>query len=127
MDLYPTILDDRWRRGRPGAQRRGRRPQPRAAPEGRRRRPGRDALYWHFPHYYATTTPVGAVRQGNLKLLEYFEDDRVELYDLAADLSEEHDLAESRPEDASRLRGLLHDWRQQIDAQMPTRNPDRNP
>ncbi len=48
----------------------------------------RDALYWHFPHYYPTTTPVSAVRAGDWKLIEYFEGDRVELYNLRDDLSE---------------------------------------
>ena len=46
----------------------------------------RDALFFHYPHYYATTTPVSAVRAGDWKLLEFFEDNHIELYDLHDDL-----------------------------------------
>src|SRR5207237_72259 len=47
---------------------------------------GRDALYFHFPHYYVTTAPVSAIRAGDWKLLEYLEDNRLELYNLHDDL-----------------------------------------
>ncbi len=80
----------------------------------------RDALYFHYPHYYPTTTPASAIRQRDWKLLEYFEDDHVELYDLEHDLGEEHDLAGEQPERASQLRDKLHAWRRQINAQVPT-------
>ncbi|REJ97931.1 MAG: DUF4976 domain-containing protein [Planctomycetota bacterium] len=80
----------------------------------------RDALYFHYPHYYPTTSPVGAIRQRDWKLLEYFEDDRVELYNLKDDQGEAHDLAAKHPKRAKQLRDKLHAWRQQIDAQMPT-------
>ncbi|MCA9192094.1 MAG: sulfatase [Planctomycetales bacterium] len=82
------------------------------------------ALFFHYPHYYPTTTPVGAIRMGDYKLLEYFEDDRLELYDLAADLGESNNLAATHADLADRLRLRLSDWRQKIDAQMPTPNPD---
>jgi arylsulfatase A-like enzyme len=65
---------------------------------------GRDALFFHFPHYYPTTTPVSAVREGDWKLLEYFEDDHVELYHLSEDVGERRDLAAERPEKANQLR-----------------------
>ena len=61
---------------------------------------------------------------GDYKLLEYFEDDRLELYDLAADLGESNNLAATHADLADRLRLRLSDWRQKIDAQMPTPNPD---
>jgi arylsulfatase A-like enzyme len=83
-----------------------------------------DGLYFHYPHYYATTTPVSAVRSGDWKLLEYFEDQRLELYNLAEDLGETSNLAEKHPETAQALRDALHRWRKQVDAQMPTSNPD---
>ncbi len=81
----------------------------------------RDALYFHYPHYYPTTTPVGAIRQRDWKLLEYFEDDRVELYHLADDLGERHNLAKKEPERAAQLRDKLHAWRRDVQAQMPAR------
>jgi arylsulfatase A-like enzyme len=83
----------------------------------------REALYFHYPHYYHTTTPVGAVRARDWKLLEYFEDNRVELYNLANDLSEKQNLAQQMPEKAAELRQWLHTWRQSVDAAMPTPNP----
>ena len=60
---------------------------------------GRDALFWHYPHYHKTR-PYGAVRQGNLKLIEFFENGKLELYDLESDPKESRDLAESQPEKA---------------------------
>jgi arylsulfatase A len=82
----------------------------------------RQNLYWHYPHYYPTTTPVGAIRQGYWKLLEYFEDNHIELYDLSNDIGERNDLAEKMPEKAEELRKSLDAWRKDVKAQMPTRN-----
>ena len=85
----------------------------------------RDTLYFHYPHYYPTTTPVSAIRSGDWKLLEYFEDGRVELFDLATDPGEKVDLASDKPEIANRLRRNLNKWRESVDAQLPTPNPER--
>jgi arylsulfatase A-like enzyme len=88
----------------------------------------RDALFWHYPHYSNQGgKPGGAVRRGDLKLIESYEDGRVELYDLAHDLGERHDLAAERPDDAARLRTRLADWRRSVDAQMPRPNPEYDP
>ncbi|MDH4045560.1 MAG: sulfatase [Gemmatimonadota bacterium] len=82
-------------------------------------------LFWHFPHYHGSGNhPSGAVRDGNYKLLEWFEDGRVELYDLAADSTETNDVSDTQPEVAERLLALLHNWRAQIGARMPKPNPD---
>lgn len=83
----------------------------------------RDALFFHFPHYYDTTTPVSAVRCRDWKLLEFFEDDRAELYNLACDPGERVNLAEQRPEKASELRQLLGAWRDSVNASRPRQNP----
>ncbi len=90
--------------------------------EPRNRLP-REALYFHYPHYYATTSPVSAIREGDWKLLEYFEDNHLELYNLREDLGESRDLAGQQPEQAARLRARLHAWRQQVGAQSPVPNP----
>ncbi|MCL5742423.1 MAG: sulfatase [Acidobacteria bacterium] len=87
-------------------------------------RSGRDELYFHYPHYYATTTPVSAVRSGTWKLLEFLEDNHVELYDLAKDIGEKDDLAARMPRKAGELRQRLHAWRESVAAQMPRPNPD---
>ena len=88
---------------------------------------GRDALYFHYPHYYETTTPAGAVRAGDWKLLEYFEDGRTELYNLSADPGEERDLASFEPARAAELRTRLARWRAEVGARMPTVNPAPRP
>jgi len=82
----------------------------------------RDTLYWHYPHYYPTTSPVSSIRQGDWKLLHYYEDDHVELFDLADDLGESKDLAKARPELAGKLRKQLDAILNDADAQFPTRN-----
>jgi len=80
----------------------------------------RDALYWHYPHYHALgATPHGAIRAGKWKLIEFYEDMHIELYDLDHDLGEQHDLADAMPKVADRLRDQLHQWRQSVGAQMP--------
>jgi arylsulfatase A-like enzyme len=85
---------------------------------------GREALYWHYPHYSPQEGfPSGAIRVGNLKLVEFFEDMHVELYDLEADISESNDLAGEMPEKATELRDRLHEWRESVGAQMPTPAP----
>jgi arylsulfatase A-like enzyme len=93
----------------------------------------RDALYWHFPGYLGAnandwrTTPGGAIRVGDFKLLEYFEDNHVELYNLKDDLSQQHDLAQSDPDKAKQLHAKLVAWRESMHAKMPTPNtPEPN-
>ncbi len=90
-------------------------------------------LGWHFPAYleaYAQgdgpwrTTPVGALRKGRYKLLEFFEDGRRELYDLEQDPGEEHDLAAAKPELVESLQGELDAWRARTGAVVPR---ERNP
>ena len=83
------------------------------------------ALYWHYPHYgNQGGTPSGAVRAGAWKLIEFFETDRVELYDLSSDLAEQHDLAAQEQQRAADMREALHAWRARTGARMPTPNPD---
>lgn len=78
-------------------------------------------LFWHFPHYHGSgNRPGGAIRAGDLKLIEWFEDGKIELYDLSNDLGERHDLSKTRPADAKRLLQLLKDWRTKVGANIPT-------
>jgi arylsulfatase A len=91
----------------------------------------RDELFWHYPHYQhyqlGGTTPYGAIRKGDFKLIEFFDDMRVELYNLKDDIGEQHNLAVQMPEKVEQLRNRLHAWRQEVGAQMPTRNPNYDP
>ncbi|MFC1604641.1 sulfatase [Planctomycetota bacterium] len=84
----------------------------------------REFLYWHYPHYYPTTSPVSSIRQGEWKLLEYFEDNHIELYNLKKDIGEQNDLAKAMPEKAEELRKHLDAWRTAVDAQVPKKNPN---
>ena len=82
-------------------------------------------LFWHYPHYSNQGGgPYGAVRVGNYKLIEWYEDGRSELFDLRKDLSETNNLAAQMPERVTALRGQLHEWRKAVHAAMPTPNPD---
>ena len=82
------------------------------------------ALFWHYPHYYPTTTPVSAVRQGDWKLLEFLEDGHLELYNLKEDQSEQNNLAQINPQKSKELLELLNEWRNEVDAPMPRPNSD---
>ncbi|MGE0761149.1 MAG: sulfatase [Pirellulaceae bacterium] len=84
--------------------------------------PSRD-LFFHYPHYYETTTPVSAIRSGAWKLLEYFEDGRRELYNLAEDPTESRDVSREHRQVANDLYGRLAAWRNAVDAQLPSENP----
>jgi arylsulfatase A-like enzyme len=121
-DWFPTLLDVAGvrRDGLPGIDGVSLEPLLRGGTslEGR-------ALHWHYPHYHpGGATPHGAIREGPWRLVEFFEDDRVELYHLVDDPEEKKDLAAERPEKAKELRAKLIQWRRATGAQMPTANPD---
>ena len=82
-------------------------------------------VFWHYPHYgNQGGTPACAVRLGDFKLIEFFEDGHLELYHLGDDISEETNLASSNPEITSQLHKILVDWRNQVGAILPKANPD---
>lgn len=85
----------------------------------------REALYWHYPHYHpGGATPYSAIRAADFKLIEWFEDERVELYDLKSDPGEQRDLSKSDPKRTASLRTRLAAWRRSVGAQMPSPNPN---
>ena len=87
--------------------------------------PEREAIFWHYPHYgNQGGSPGGAIRQGDWKLIEFYEDNRIELYNLKQDPGEQHELAALEPRWASELLQRLHAWRASLGAAMPTPNPD---
>lgn len=82
------------------------------------------SLYWHYPHYHAGGDgPYSAIRSGNHRLIEFHEDERLRLFDLAADIGEQNDLAAQEPDRARAMHSKLQQWRTSLAAQMPTRNP----
>jgi arylsulfatase A-like enzyme len=85
-------------------------------------------LFWHYPHYSDQGgRPSGAVRLGDWKLIEFFEDGHLELFNLRSDLGEQRNLAVREKERASKLLTLLRDWRSSVRAAMPTPNPQFDP
>jgi arylsulfatase A-like enzyme len=85
----------------------------------------RTTLYWHYPHYgNQGGSPGGAIRDGNWKLIEFFEDRHVELFNLRDDPEESNDLAGKMTEKAAALREKLAAWCASVAAEMPTPNPD---
>ncbi len=86
----------------------------------------RESLFWHLPHYHHST-PAGAMRQGDWKLLEFFEDGALELYRLSDDLGEGTNLAARFPERTQAMHAALKAWRKEVQAQMPQQNPAYDP
>lgn len=99
---------------------------------------GRPAIFWHFPAYLQgkgdpsggpfRTTPAGAIRMGRWKLVEWFETGRLELYDLHDDIGETQNLTASHPQKANELHVAMKQWRDEINAPVPTTpNPRYSP
>jgi arylsulfatase A-like enzyme len=85
-------------------------------------------LFWHYPHYSNQGgPPCGTIRKGDWKLIEWYEDNRVELFNLRQDMGEKKDLAANSPEKRDELRSELQAWRQTVHADMPTPNPNFDP
>ncbi len=85
----------------------------------------REGLYWHYPHYgNQGGTPGSSIRAGDYKLIKFYEDNRVELYNLRKDISENNDLSEIYPGVKEELEDKLNGWITQIDAKLPKPNPD---
>lgn len=125
VDIYPTVLEIAGVDGDPSHNQR----VDGASLAALLRNPdsglSRDTLYWHYPHYHnGGATPYSAMRDGDLRLVHFYENDRVELYDLSEDVGEERDLAGTMPEKAQELLDQLNAWRAEVGAQPPVPNPD---
>ncbi|MEZ6142467.1 MAG: sulfatase [Zavarzinella sp.] len=82
----------------------------------------RESIYFHYPHYawHRSNRPGGAVRSGNFKLIRRYDDQSLELYDLAKDPGEKQNLADTMPAQAKKLNLQLENWLKTTAAQMPT-------
>ncbi len=90
--------------------------------------PKRPALYWHYPHYSNQGgAPGGAVRAGDWKLIEFYEDGRLELYNLKDDIGERRNLIKEESRRGAELHAMLKRWRNQVNATMPSPNPAYDP
>ena len=85
----------------------------------------REALYWHYPHYSNQGgIPGGAIRMGDFKLIERYEDGQVHLYNLKDDIGERKDLREQHPDRVKKMRTKLHQWYKEVGAKFLRRNGD---
>tara|TARA_Y100000588_G_C14183128_1_gene894623 strand:- start:631 stop:1470 length:840 start_codon:yes stop_codon:yes gene_type:complete len=88
----------------------------------------RGAIYWHYPHYgNQGNAPTAAVREGDWKLIEWYEDNRKELFNLREDIGEKNNLAKKHPDKVNILAAKLAAWRKQTGARMPTPNNKFDP
>ncbi len=119
MDFFPTILDAA-----------GLAPEPVTPMDGESLRPlleqsgslQREAIFFHYPNYafHGQNRLGGAIRQGDYKLIEFYDDGSVELYNLDNDIGEQHDLAPQEPELAAAMKAELDRWLEASGARMPT-------
>lgn len=85
-------------------------------------------IFWHYPHYSNQgCTPGCAVREGKYKLLEFFEDGRLELYNVYDDIGEQHDLSKQFPDIVKELKSKLDAWKIEVGAKIPQVNKDWKP
>ncbi|WP_281614753.1 sulfatase [Flammeovirga sp. SubArs3] len=84
----------------------------------------REAIYFHYPHYHHINSmgPAGAIRMGDYKLVERFEDMSYELFDLKNDIGETKNISKEHPELTAKMKQKLHEWREKTGAIMPTKN-----
>ncbi|MBI3850017.1 MAG: sulfatase [Verrucomicrobia bacterium] len=132
VDLYPTLLEVAGASPSPNYPLDGE-SYLKLLTSGGKATLNREAIYWHFPGYLGAgentwrTTPVGAIRSGDWKLLEFFEDGRLELYNLRDDLGEKNNLVAKLPDKVRELHAKLVAWRQELKAPMPTKNTEQRP
>jgi arylsulfatase A-like enzyme len=125
-DLYPTCLAAAGLPSRPSQHLDGRNMQPLFAGKASL---GREALFWHFPHYngHPSSVPSSVIRKGAWKLIETFDPEGLELYNLGEDLSETRNFADEKPDLVRQLHRELDVWRRDIGAEMMRPNPNYDP
>lgn len=125
-DLYPTCLAAAGLPARPHQHQDGVNLQPVLAGEGM---VAARSLFWHYPHYneHPSSVPSSVIRKGDWKLIETFDPEGIELYNLATDLSETKNLAADQQAKVAELRHELDGWRKDVGAEMMKPNPDYDP
>lgn len=85
-------------------------------------------LFWHFPHYTNQgSRPCGAMRDGDWLLVEYYDENRTELYEVAVDVAEKTDVARFEPSRVAKMTAALAAWRKSVGAQENRPNPYFDP
>ena len=120
-DLFPTFLEMAGLAQQPQHHRDG----VSIVPSLKGLKFSRGPVFWHSPTsrpYSTGDTDSSAVRIGDYKLLEWYNADHVELYDLSKDIGEQNDLSKIMPEKTAQMLGVLHDWRREIHAHTREQN-----
>ena len=124
IDFYPTLLQLAGVTAQPNQPIDGVSLMPLLAGKRIAARP----LFWHYPHYgNQGGEPSSIIRQGDWKLIHYWEDGRNELYQLATDIGEQHNLTAKEVERTAQLWSELQLWLKETSAKIPQPNPDYNP
>jgi len=88
----------------------------------------RGPIFWHYPHYSNQGgRPAASIRDGDWKLIKFFEDDKLELYNLRDDIGEQHDLSQAEPDRTADLHARLQQWQDEVEALIPRPNPNYIP
>jgi arylsulfatase A len=121
-DFYPTLLEMAGVKSDPGDPADGVSMVPLLKQTGI---PKQDALFWHYPHYSNQGgRPGAAMRQGDFKIIEWYEDGAVELYNLRDDIGEARNLAVQMPAKARDMKARLEAWLKDMNPEMPKPNAD---
>ncbi|MEM7368609.1 MAG: sulfatase [Bacteroidota bacterium] len=125
VDFYPTLLEMIGESDRVTQDKEGKSLVPLLKGEEMERGP----IYWHFPHYsnHGMHCPGGGIRDGDYKLLDYFENGTIQLFNLKEDIGEQNDLSKIEVEKAQELKAKLDQWRIDVGAQMMKPNPNYDP
>lgn len=120
-DFYPTLLEMAGLPLRPLQHQDG----VSFAPALKGKKVARGPLYWHYPHYgNQGGSPGSAVRDGDWKLIEWFEEGRgLALFNLKTDPGEQTNIAKTNPAKVAELQTKLNEWRRTVAARLPTKNP----
>jgi len=118
-DFFPTLLEAAGGKPQPGDALDGTSLLPVLSGGSLPDRP----LFWHYPHYgNQGGAPAAAIRRGDWKLIEWLEDQRVELFNLADDIGETTDLSRQETSRVETLLAELHAWQNQVQARFPAAN-----
>jgi arylsulfatase A-like enzyme len=121
-DFYPTLVEIAGVKSDPGNPADGVSLTPLLRQAGL---PERDAIFWHYPHYSNQGgRPGAAMRQGDYKIIKWYEDDSVELYNLRDDIGETRNLAVKMPDKARTMRTRLDAWLKELNPEMPKANSE---
>jgi arylsulfatase A-like enzyme len=85
---------------------------------------GRDALFWHFPHYrgWGGVVPYSIVLSQGWKLIKRYEESSYELFHIAEDIGETREISATHQDKVKELDSLLTEWINNTGAKLPRPN-----